>query len=112
MLFRAFLLTLLLALPARAETRLLLFEQPGCIWCERWQAEVGHLYHRTPEGRAAPLVRVRLGQQPDGIKIAPPPHFTPTFVLAADGRELGRIEGYPGEAFFWALLGQMLAAGG
>ncbi len=30
--------------------------------------------------------------------------FTPTFVLFDDGREIGRIEGYPGEDFFWGLL--------
>lgn len=30
--------------------------------------------------------------------------YTPTFVLIDGGREVGRIEGYPGEAFFWGLL--------
>jgi len=34
-------------------------------------------------------------------------HFTPTFILVDDGREVGRIEGYPGEDFFWGLLGMM-----
>jgi hypothetical protein len=37
-------------------------------------------------------------------------HFTPTFVLMVDGVEASRIEGYPGEDFFWGLLGQMLIA--
>ena len=39
------------------------------------------------------------------IANAPP---APTFVLVEDGRELGRIEGYPGEDFFWGLLGKLL----
>jgi hypothetical protein len=30
--------------------------------------------------------------------------YSPTFVVVMDGREIGRIEGYPGEAFFWGLL--------
>ena len=35
-------------------------------------------------------------------------NFTPTFILVNDGAELGRIEGYLGEDFFWALLGMLL----
>ena len=30
--------------------------------------------------------------------------FTPTFVVLENGREIGRILGYPGESFFWGLL--------
>ena len=37
-----------------------------------------------------------------------PIRFTPTFVLVDDGREIGRIEGYPGEDFFWGLLERLL----
>ena len=36
-----------------------------------------------------------------------PIRYTPTFVLARDGREVGRIEGYPGDSFFWALLDKL-----
>jgi hypothetical protein len=35
--------------------------------------------------------------------------FTPTFVLVEDGTEAGRIEGYPGEDFFWPLLAKLIA---
>ena len=111
MLIRALLLIVSLAAPAAAETRLYMFEQPGCVWCARWDAEVGRIYDRTPEGRAAPLVRLALDDPlPDALRLAVRPHLTPTFVLTRDGNETGRIEGYPGDAFFWALLGQMLAA--
>ena len=34
--------------------------------------------------------------------------YSPTFVLMADGREIGRILGYPGEDHFWGLLRVML----
>ncbi|MBL3206218.1 thioredoxin family protein, partial [Klebsiella pneumoniae] len=30
--------------------------------------------------------------------------YTPTFILVDGGREIGRIEGYPGADFFWGLL--------
>ncbi|MDT8855553.1 thioredoxin family protein [Paracoccaceae bacterium Fryx2] len=99
------------ALPARAELQLYMFEQVGCIYCEQWKREVGDAYPLTAEGRAAPLVPVNIrADLPAGLSVVSPPHFTPTFVLAQDGVELGRIEGYPGEAFFWGLLGQMIAA--
>ena len=34
--------------------------------------------------------------------------FTPTFILFEKENELARLEGYPGEDFFWALLEIML----
>ena len=43
-----------------------------------------------------------------GFAFATPVVLTPTFVLMEDGAEAGRIEGYPGEDFFWGLLGQMI----
>lgn len=94
---------------ARAEMILLMFEEPGCVWCRRWTEEVGGEYPITPEGQAAPLVRVQLREPvPEGITLDARPRFSPTFVVIQDGRELGRIEGYPGEDFFWGLLGRIL----
>ena len=49
---------------------------------------------------------------PDDLTFARSLNFTPTFVLMIDGQEVNRIEGYPGEDFFWGLLGQMLTAAG
>jgi thioredoxin-related protein len=95
---------------AHAELRLYMFEQVGCVYCKQWNEEVGDAYDKTDEGRLAPLVRVNIREAlPADLTVTTPPHFTPTFVLASDGREIGRIEGYPGEDFFWSLLGQMLA---
>lgn len=104
----------LVALPlaARAEVTLVMVEEEGCIWCEKWNKEVGPVYPKTPEGKAAPLRRVELNEEPDDIEFAKGVHFTPTFVLVRDGVELARIEGYPGEEFFWGLLGQMLESEG
>jgi len=98
-----------LGLPVRAEVRLLMLEAPGCSWCARWHAEVGDAYALTAEGRTAPLLRAQIrAELPAGIALARPALFTPTFVLLHDGAEVGRIEGYPGEHFFWPLLGQLL----
>jgi len=34
--------------------------------------------------------------------------FTPVFVLVDNGREFGRIRGYPGDTFFWGLLAGLI----
>ena len=97
---------------ARADLRLLMLDQAGCIWCARWDTEVGSVYARTPEGRRAPLLRQRItGRLPEGVSIERPAHFTPTFVLLREGAEIGRIEGYPGEEFFYGMLDRLLDEG-
>ena len=88
---------------------LIMVEEVGCIWCAKWNREVSEIYPKTPEGQAAPLRRIDLhGERPSDITFARSLNFTPTFVLIVDGHELSRIEGYPGEDFFWGLLGMML----
>ncbi len=94
---------------ARAELALLMIEQAGCVYCAQWDREISAIYPRTDEGRAAPLRRHNLrAPTPPGVTLDRPPLFTPTFILLDDGREVGRIEGYPGEDFFWGLLGGLL----
>lgn len=96
---------------ALAAVELLMFEQPGCIYCARWDAEIAPEYPLTEEGKAAPLRRLQLRDPlPEGVSIVSHPIFTPTFILIRDGQETGRIEGYPGEDFFWPLLADMLKA--
>ena len=83
-----------------------MFESAGCSWCERWNREVGSIYERTEEAHVAPLRRVDLnGPRPDDLADIRGIVYTPTFVLVENGREVGRILGYPGEAHFWGLLG-------
>lgn len=89
---------------------LVMVERHGCHWCERWNAEIGPAYPRTEEGARAPLRRVDIHALPDDITFSSRPVFTPTFVLVDEGQELGRIEGYAGDEFFWFLLAQLLNA--
>ena len=97
----------LLPLGALAEPRLLMAEEAGCFWCARWNAEIGPIYPKTAEGRTAPLQRYDLRSETPDVVFDRKVHFTPTFILVDDGKELGRIEGYPGEDFFWGLLTMM-----
>ncbi|MCF6443688.1 hypothetical protein L1065_02910 [Nereida sp. MMG024] len=89
---------------------LIMVEQAGCHWCAQWNAEIGPAYPKTEEGQRAPLRRVDLRALPDDLTFTSTPVFTPTFVLVQDGQELGRLEGYAGDEFFWFLLGQLLDA--
>ncbi|MGO4908274.1 thioredoxin family protein [Pseudorhodobacter sp. W20_MBD10_FR17] len=98
---------------AAQEVTLYMVEQPGCIYCARWNAEVGDAYEKTAEGRAAPLKRIQLRDPlPDGVSFERKAVFTPTFILVQNGQELERIEGYPGEDFFYGMLGVMLKNAG
>jgi thioredoxin-related protein len=102
-------LTLGLTGPLRA-AELIMVEQHGCHWCEQWNAEIAPAYPHTEEGARAPLRRVLIRDLPEDVEFTSRPVFTPTFVLVHEGQELGRMEGYAGDEFFWFLLGQLLDA--
>lgn len=88
---------------------LIMVEEVGCIWCEEWNSEIAPIYPKTAEGRYAPLRRIDIREPvPSGLSFRTRPVFTPTFILVEGGEEVGRIEGYPGEDFFWGLLERML----
>lgn len=90
---------------------LMMVEQAGCVWCARWDKEIGPVYPKTDEGKRAPLRRFdKHDPLPEKIHVARGFIYTPTFVLLVDGTEKGRIEGYPGEDFFWGLLEQLLTS--
>ncbi len=94
--------------PAHA-AELVMFESRICEWCEAWDRDIGVVYHKTEEGRLAPLRRVELHtHRPGDLGAVDAVVYTPTFVLMQRGRELGRITGYPGEDHFWGLLGVLL----
>ena len=88
---------------------LVMFEQAGCYWCGRFNADIAPAYEKTPEGRKAPLRRVDIHEpMPEDLAGIAVERFTPTFVLVEDGKEIGRMRGYPGDEFFWFLLNEML----
>ena len=82
---------------------LLMFEQAGCPFCEAFDAEIAPGYPASNAGRVAPLRRVDIhDDRRGGIDTLSPAVFTPTFVLVDDdGREIGRLEGYPGRKWFY-----------
>jgi hypothetical protein len=107
------LLALLLAValpPGKAEAlELIMFDKAGCVWCARWERDIGRAYPDSREGHAAPLRHVDIrDQRRAGVDLEEPVIYTPTFILTDDGEEIGRITGYRGEDVFWTSLDELL----
>lgn len=112
-LLAAFLLFVPVLSSTTQAAELVMFEQDGCVWCQKWHAEIGPGYPNTQEARRAPLRLVDINKPiPDDLENIRVERFTPTFVLVEEGKELGRIRGYPGDEFFWFLLGEILDKAG
>ena len=99
----------LLACQSGVAAELVMFRREGCPYCHAWDRTVGPVYGKSEVGSAVPLRMVDLDRDdPPQIHLRRPVRYTPTFVLVEDGREMGRIEGYPGEDFFWGLLDKLV----
>lgn len=99
----------MISVTAVQAAELVMFETAGCVWCEAWNREVGGVYHKAEAGRVAPLRRVELyGPRPEELRDIEGIVYTPTFVLMDQGREVGRIDGYPGNEHFWGLLSVLM----
>ena len=106
--FAAALFLTLLCAPAQS-AELIVFEQKGCVWCQRFDREIAPAYAKTAEGKRAPLRRVDIAKPvPEDLSFIVRERFTPVFVLVENGAEFGRIRGYPGETFFWGLLANLI----
>jgi hypothetical protein len=104
-------LALSLLWTAAQAAELVVVEQKGCVWCQRFDAEIAPGYANTEEGKRAPLRRHDLRQPwPADITVREGARYTPTFILLNDDRtEVGRFVGYPGDQFFYPALIQLLA---
>ncbi|MEQ1647686.1 MAG: thioredoxin fold domain-containing protein [Hyphomicrobiaceae bacterium] len=80
-------------------TVLIMVDDPGCIYCLKWEREVEGSYRNSAEGSFAPVEKRRKGHADlaglTGL------NYTPTFVLLRHGAEIGRIVGYAGSDWFW-----------
>ncbi len=104
-------LFLLLAFAGSAKAaELIMYEQAGCVWCKRFNAEIAPAWPKTEQGKRAPLRRVDIHEPvPEDLANIAIERFTPTFVLVEEGKEIARLRGYPGDEFFWHLVDDMLA---
>ena len=96
------------ALPALS-AELVMYRRAGCPYCLAWDREIGPIYPKTEISKTLPLRHVHLDRGKDNsVELKSPIRFTPTFVVVENGKEKARIEGYPGEFFFWGVLEKLL----
>jgi hypothetical protein len=88
---------------------LVMYRRDGCPYCARWDREIGPIYSKTEISRRAPIRMVNLSRDRDLPIKHGPIIFTPTFLLVENGQEVGRMEGYTGDEFFWVRLANLLA---
>ena len=70
----------------------IMINSPNCKWCDTWVNEVGVVYTHTGQVKKAQLQLIEID---DALTLAlcmnHPVTFTPTFLIADDTREVGRI---------------------
>ena len=67
---------------AAGSAELIMLEEEGCGWCERWNEEVGVVYHKTVEGKRAPLRRLDIHELlPSELRFITKGGYAPTFYL-------------------------------
>lgn len=99
------------ALPAQAAPRatLVYVRDATCPYCRQFDRRIGPIYPRSREATIAPMREIdRADVATSGLRLISPVIYTPTFLLVVDGREIGRIEGFTGEDFFWGQLERLL----
>lgn len=87
---------------------LVMYRRDGCPWCAKWDREIGPIYPKTDFSKRAPLRLINLDHDRDLPIAHGAIRYTPTFVLVENAKEVGRIEGYPGDEFFWPRLSNLL----
>jgi len=86
---------------------LVMIEQTICPFCKQFDDEVK--YSESETAKALPLRRIKLSDPwPQDLANISHDKLTPTFILVDNGKELGRLRGYPGKEGFWALLEKLM----
>ena len=99
---------MILAAQTSAAYELIMVEQQGCHYCERWKEEIGPIYPKTDVGTFAPIRMVDITNVETNPEISAAVVFTPTFIITDGDREITRMEGYMSEDFFWGVLEMIL----
>ena len=99
---------IILAAQASTAYELIMVEQQGCHYCERWKEEIGPIYPKTDVGIFAPIRMVDITKVDSTPEIVAAVVFTPTFIITDGDREITRMEGYMSEDFFWGMLEMIL----
>ena len=98
-------IAVIMILPAQASAayELIMVEQQGCHYCERWKRKLVHL-SQNGCGDVCPIRMVDITNVDSTPEIAAAVVFTPAFIITDGDREITRMEGYMSEDFFWGVL--------
>lgn len=103
-------LAAVLALPlaGASAVELLMYRRDGCPYCAAWDREVGPGYNKSAFGKIAPVRMVDMHGTRQPVALKSPIIYTPTFVLVDDAREVGRIEGFSTNDFFYGTMARLI----
>jgi hypothetical protein len=87
---------------------LMMYRRDGCPYCAAWDRQVGPGYNNSELGKVAPVRMIDIHGARPHIELKSPIIYTPTFVLIHEGREIGRIEGYSTNDFFYGMLARLI----
>ena len=91
------------AAPTRIE--IVVFEAPGCHYCEAFRERLGARYAASTSHHTAPLRYVDATQpEAAGFPLNGEIKLVPTIVVMQDGREVDRLEGYPLPEMFFSMI--------
>jgi hypothetical protein len=93
---------------AAASAELVMVELKSCIYCVKFNREMGPQYEASALGKKLPLRRVNQKKWPADLKQVERPPFTPVFILVEDGREVGRFFGYTSPEAFKKSLSRLV----
>jgi hypothetical protein len=87
---------------------LMMYRRDGCPYCAAWDREVGPGYNNSSFGKVAPIRMVDVHGVKPPVALKSPIIYTPTFVLVNEGREIGRVEGYSSNDFFYGMIARLI----
>lgn len=99
---------LVLPLAPASAAELIMYRRDGCPYCAAWDREVGPGYNNSQFGKVAPVQMADVHGARQQVALKSPIIFTPTFVLVDEGREVGRIEGYSSNDFFYGMIARLI----
>jgi thioredoxin-related protein len=94
----------ILSLSPLHAAELIMVERDGCAWCVIWQKQIAPIYPKTDIGKKLPLKTMNIADNFKEYSLKSPVRYTPTFLIIENKIEIGRIEGYASEDFFWSRL--------
>ena len=86
--------------------KLVVYETASCGWCVRFRKDIAPDYRASRYQKLAPLTYVGLDRPlTHDFKLSGRISVTPTVVLVdADGKEINRLQGYPGKERLYTFL--------